>query len=439
MKKALSILLILALICVPLAACGGNTDTPAGNDPPPAGNDPAPPAGNDPPPPPPPDAETRDVTLTMWGGEEDQAMLRIIADSFIEEKLPHIASEAGINFNLTIEIGVEGEGTVGSTLLTDPQAGADVFAFPDDQMMQLYLGSVLQEVLINADQIKAANAGGAVDAASVDGTLYAYPLTADNGYFLYYDKSVLSESDVASWDAMADAANAAGMQVTFPMGIGWFNIAFFRAIGLDAWVASDGISTEANINGAGGVDVAQAMLDLAAHPGFISLGGDEATTGAHNGTIAAFVSGPWDANAASDAWGDNYAATKLPTINIAGTETQMGGVLGCKLIGVNAFSEEVGLAMHLAEWVSNYQNQMLRFEMRSQGPSNIEAAGNPAVQANIALAAMAAQAQFSKFFSPGDNYWGNADALGNILADGNPDNTPLQELLDNAVAAMTGN
>jgi len=436
MKKALSILLILALVCVPLAACGGTTAPPA-NDPPPPANDPAPPA-NDPPPPPPPGAETRDVTLTMWGGEEDQAMLRIIADSFIAEKLPQIESETGINFNLTIDIGVEGEGTVGSTLQTDPQAGADVFAFPDDQLMGLYLQSILQEVLINADEIKAANAGGAVDAASVGGVLYAYPLTADNGYFLYYDKSVLTESDVASWDSMMDAAVDAGMQVTFPMGIGWFNIAFFRAIGLDAWLDTDGVSTLSNINGAGGTDVAQAMIDIAAHPGFISLGGDEATTGAHNGTIAAFVSGPWDANAALDAWGDNFAATKLPTINVAGTQTQMGGVLGCKLIGVNAFSEEVGLAMHLAEWVSNYQNQLLRFEMRQQGPSNIQAAADPAVQANIALAAMAKQAQFSKFFSPGDNYWGNADALGNILADGNPDNTPLQELLDNAVAAMTG-
>jgi len=436
MKKALSILLILALICVPLAACGGNADTPAPTPAP--NNDPETPASNDPPPPPPPGAETRDVTLTMWGGEEDQEMLRIIADNFIAEKLPQIEADAGMHFNLTIEIGVEGEGTLSSTLLTDPQAGADVFAFPDDQLMQLYLGSALQEVLINADAIKSANVQGAVDAASVDGTLYAYPLTADNGYFLYYDSSALTESDVASWDSMMDAAHAAGKQVSFPMGIGWFNIAFFRAAGLDAWLEADGLTTATNINGSGGTDVAQAMLDIAAHPGFISLGGDEAVTGAHDGSIVAFVSGPWDANAAADAWGDNYAATKLPTIDLAGTQTQMGGVLGCKLIGVNAFSEEVGLAMHLAEWVSNFDNQMLRFEMRSQGPSNIQAAGNPAVQANIALAAMAKQAQFSKFFSPGDNFWGNADALGNILADGNPDNTPLQELLDNAAAAMTG-
>ena len=31
---------------------------------------------------------------------------------------------------------------------------------------------------------------GAIDAATIDGSLYAFPRAADNGYFLYYDSSV---------------------------------------------------------------------------------------------------------------------------------------------------------------------------------------------------------------------------------------------------------
>ena len=41
----------------------------------------------------------------------------------------------------------------------------------------------------NADEIAAASDEGAVEAATIDGNLYAYPMTADNGYFLYYNKN----------------------------------------------------------------------------------------------------------------------------------------------------------------------------------------------------------------------------------------------------------
>ena len=426
MKKALSILLILALICVPLAACGGG-ETPA-SDPKPA--DPVSPADPQPADPPPAVDGLDNVALRVWGGEEDQAMLRIIADAFIAAN----ADKA----NITIDIGVESEGTAKDTILTDPLAAADVFAFADDQIMELYNAGALQEVLLNPGDIKAANVPGSVDAATVDGKLMAYPLTADNGYFLFYDSSQLSPADVGSWDSMMDTAAANGKQVAMNIANGWFYISFFRSAGLDAWIGADGSSTETNMNGSGGTDVVQGMLDIVAHPGFIALDGEQAMTGAINGEIVAFVSGPWDANGAADAWGDNYAATKLPTFNLAGSQVQMGGVLGCKLIGVNAFSEWAGWAMMLAEFISNYENQLLRFEMRSQGPSNIQAASSSEVQSNIALAAMAAQAEFSKFFAPGGSYWGPAEALGNIIADGNPDGTDLQELLDNAVAGMAG-
>jgi len=94
--------------------------------------------------------------------------------------------------------------------------------------------------------------------------------------------------------------------------------------------------------------------------------------------------------------------------------------------------------MKLAEWITNEQNQIIRFEKRDQGPSNIRAAGSAEVQANIALAAIAAQAQYSGFFNPGGSYWEPADTLMRIIADGNQDGTPLQTLLDNAVAAIQG-
>jgi arabinogalactan oligomer/maltooligosaccharide transport system substrate-binding protein len=179
------------------------------------------------------------------------------------------------------------------------------------------------------------------------------------------------------------------------------------------------------------------MLDITANPGFVSLGNDEFVTGINDGSIIAGVNGPWNSDNARSAWGDNYAAAKLPTFTLAGRQVQMGGVVGHKLMGVNAFSEYVGWAMLLAEFLTNYDNQVTRFEVRGQGPSNIQAAASPAVQAEPALAALAAQAQFSAFFAPGGDYWGPMSTLGEIIVQGNPDGVALQTLLDNTVAGIT--
>ena len=436
MKKALSILLVLTLICVPLAACGGTpAATPPAATPAPA-PDPAPAPAPDPAPPP-PGNDLENVTLTMWGGEYDQTMLRNMADQFIENN----ADLA----NITINIGVESESTAKDTILTDVQAAADVFAIPDDALMELYLAGVLQEVLINTDEIIANNAAGSVAAAMVDGKLYAYPMTADNGYFMFYDASYFTAADVMSFDRMMEVAAENGKQITMDFGSGWYTIAFFRAIGLDAWLAPDGVTTLTNLNEEGtissvrasGADVVEAMIDIAKNPGFIALGGDEFITGINDGSIIAGVGGPWWSDDAAGAWGANYAATKLPSYTVAGSEVQMGGVLGSKLVGVNAFSENVGLAMMLAEWITNYYNQVLRFEMVGQGPSNILAAGSDAVQADVALAAMAAQANYSGYFNPGGSYWDPMGTLGTIIAQGNPDGTDPQVLIDNAVAGMS--
>ena len=40
-----------------------------------------------------------------------------------------------------------------------------------------------------------ANAGSVL-AATIDGKLYAYPATADNGYFMFYNKEYFTEDDV---------------------------------------------------------------------------------------------------------------------------------------------------------------------------------------------------------------------------------------------------
>jgi arabinogalactan oligomer/maltooligosaccharide transport system substrate-binding protein len=115
----------------------------------------------------------------------------------------------------------------------------------------------------------------------------------------------------------------------------------------------------------------------------------------------------------------------------------MSSFSGYKLIGVNPHSEFVGWSMLLAEFLTNEENQVARFEARGLGPANINAASSEAVQSSPAIAALAAQAEFAVPQRVGGKYWDPANTLGQTLISGNPSGTDLQELLDNAVAGIT--
>ena len=123
-------------------------------------------------------AET--VALKVWGSQEDQELLAELCEAFAAEH-PETTYE--------FTYGVVGEADAKARYLEDPAAAADVFSYPDDQIIDLVNADALYEVTRNHDAIVAANSVGSVNAASVGGVLYGYPMTADNGYFLYYDRS----------------------------------------------------------------------------------------------------------------------------------------------------------------------------------------------------------------------------------------------------------
>ena len=87
-------------------------------------------------------AFAQDVTLTMWGAEEDQDLLREISDKFIEKY-------GNYGGKITINLGAQSEKEAKDTVLTDPTAAADVFAFADDQLNELVQAGALQEVQLN--------------------------------------------------------------------------------------------------------------------------------------------------------------------------------------------------------------------------------------------------------------------------------------------------
>ena len=378
------------------------------------------------------ESQQETISLTVWGAAEDEALLAEIISGFES----HYAGEA--DFQITYA--PQSESQCKDVLLGDLENGADVFAFADDQVAALAAAGALDPIE-NADEIRSANLPAAVEAASVNGTLYAYPLTADNGYFLYYNKAYFTEEDIKSLNRMVEVAAQAGREVTMDWSSAWYVYAFFGNTGMEVGLNEDGITNYCTWNNAEGpirgVDVAQGMLDISASPGFSSRTDEEFLAGVKDGSVIAGVSGSWNALAIEEAWGANTGAARLPSYTCRGQELQMASFSGCKLIGVNAYSEHPEWAARLARWISSEENQTLRFTMRGQGPANIQAANSPEVQASPAIAALLAQSEFSQLQRVGGKFWDPVTEFAGNLAQGNPSGASLQAQLDQLVEGVT--
>ncbi len=376
--------------------------------------------------------EPQRVELIVWGAEEDTELMNQIIQSF------QANYQGQADFEIIFE--VQGESQCKDALIGGLEEGADVFTFADDQLNALAAAGALDPIG-NADGIRSRNLSSTTEAATVNNQLYAYPLTADNGYFLYYNKRYITDEQAETLDGILEAAAAKGKFFTMDWSSAWYVYSFFGNTGLEVGLNDDGITnyctwnqTEGDIRG---TDVARAMLQIAGSPGFASRTDEEFLEGVKDGSVIAGVSGVWNSVAVQEAWGEYAGAAKLPTYTCNGSQVQMASFSGCKLVGVNAYSEHPEWAARLAEWITNEENQRLRFEMRGQGPSNIAVADSAEIRQSPAIAALLEQSAFSQLQRIGGKFWDPVTKFAENMAAGNPSGQNLQEQLDEMAQAVS--
>lgn len=359
-------------------------------------------------------AGSEKVSLTVWGPQEDQELIKKMCDEF---------AAANPEKTYTFTYGVVSEADAQKEVNKDISAAADVFAFASDQTAILVNAGALYRVTKNKDQIVAENSEASISAASINGELYGYPYVSDT-YFMYYDKSKLTEDDVKSIEGIM-SKNIDGVTTNF---------AFNTDDGTDP--------TKCDFNNERGYMVGEYLIDLVANPKFGSNFDDSLVkAGFAEGTLAAAVSGVWNAGEIQKSLGDNYAATKLPEFKLSNGETvQMGSMANFKIMGVNAETKNPLDAMALAEWLTNKDNQKTRFEVRSYAPTNVELASDSAtMNSNIAVGALAQQAKYSTVqtsIGQVQNYWTPAEAFGQEIIAGTCTKSNLQDKLNAYVEAV---
>lgn len=376
------------------------------------------------------------ISLSIWTSAEEQEIMKEMIETFKEKHKQEAQFE--------ITISEEDEKTCRDTVLSDPSGAADIYTFASDQFDDLIRENALLPITDNAEQIIAENGGSnsaAVESSSKEGTLYAYPMVASNGYFMYYNSAYFTEKDVTSFDNILNIAAKNGKKVAMDFTSGWYIYSFFKGAGLDVDMNEDGITNSCNWNDKTstytGADVANAMLAIAKHPGFINCTDEDFLKGVKDGTIIAGINGAWNSSAIEKSYKEHYNAAKLPTYTLAGKQVQMHSFAGYKLMGINASAKHPEWAMRLATWLTNEENQTTRFRKRGEGPSNIKAAASKEVQAAPAIKALGEQSKYSHLQHVAETFWTPTFKFGTIIAGGNRDKIDLQKLLDTMTQDIT--
>ena len=360
------------------------------------------------------------IKLTVWVSEADRSFALQVVNDFK-------AKNPDKNYKITVDI--QGENDVATRVLNDVENAADVYSYVNDQISKLINGDALARIAgERLERIREANSADSMYSATikVDGEegVYGMPYT-DNTFFLYYNKAVLSETDVQSIDGILSKC-VDGKQFAYPMTDGWYTSAFYFGKGLGYQVEYDDDMEEERItcdfDNATGQQVTEAMWNLVQDARVKADANDsKIVAGFNDGSIIAAVSGIWNRNTIEGYLGENFAATKLPTytLNKGGADeeqVQLVSFAGYKLMGVNNYSKNKTDAMDFAEFYTNRENQVKHFEARGFVPTDETARQNEKVQADVCAKAITLQLGYSKTQKEvPSTLWVPMEGLGNAM------------------------
>lgn len=412
MKKVLSLVLAVLMLACCFTACGKPADD-KNND------------TNQ--------VDTADLAgtydITMWVSEKEG-----VADQFKTQIAAFMEANPGIVINAAIE-GVT-EADAGSKVVADVATAPDIYCFAQDQLARLVQAAALAAPGKAAQEtIKTNNDAGSVAAASVAGTLYAYPMTNDNGYYMYYDTSIISEEDAEDLAKIIAACEANNVKFRYALENAWYTASFFFATGC---VSNWTMDAEGNFNAV--EDTFNSDKGLAAMKGMQML----AKSPAYDSNADIFtdagvvITGIWNAEAAEEHFGANFGATDLPSFTVDGETYHLGSYTGNKLLGVKPQTDaKRGAVLSLlAQYLTGEECQNQRYESFQWGPSNLNAQASEAVQANPSLAALAKQNNYGQPQGQIHGaWWDIAKVLGADAKAANSD-ADLQAALDSYKAAI---
>ncbi|MBR4928867.1 MAG: extracellular solute-binding protein [Oscillospiraceae bacterium] len=384
MKKFFSMLLAVLMVMTMFTACGKKEPEPQ--------------------PEPDPEPEKVAVTVTVWGPQEDQSSEK---GNWLQTSCEAFA-KLHPEWEITFKYGVCSEGDAKTNVATDPSAAADVYLFANDQIPDLVKAGALAELGGSVVETAKKNQGEtAVNTVTYNGSVYGIPFTG-NTWFMYYDKSVFSDEDIKSLDAMLEKG-----KVAFPLTNSWYFASFYVANGCTLFGPTQTEESKGiDFSGDKAVAVTDYLVDLVANKNF-----GDGDVGSVEGANA-FFSGTWDASKAQDAYGDNLGAACLPSITINGELKQLKSFAGTKAVGVNPstalYKEHPEIAVALAAYLGGTEAQTLHYQLRGDEviPTDTNVSTGTNVVAKAQVDTIAKTSIVQPVLGKMGNYWGPAGSMG---------------------------
>lgn len=370
--------------------------------------------------------------INVWAPAEEKPVIEAIVKDYNEKQ-----QEEANKFNVKITAVSEADG--GATLTKDPQVKdyPSLIACADDHINNLVTKNIALELKGEyLNDVKEYNLEAAVTGATNGEGVYGFPITADNGYFLWYDNSALEAKDVASLEGLLEKAHTLNKKVLMDVPNGWYANSFImspQACGTQSlkWVKGEkGVSYETNWDNEVGVKVSKYIATLLTEytqNGTLVKGGNpEIAGGFEDGSMIAAVSGTWMEAELSESIGEHLAASKLPEYHIEDKAYQMTSFLGSKLYVINKTAKvaEQKTAAALASLLTNKDSQLKRFEVRKSIPSNKEALKAEEYINNVSIGGKALNEQHAiascvQSQTAEDRYWDIGKAIGQAYIDSN--------------------
>lgn len=372
--------------------------------------------------------ETKDVSLLVWGPQEDQAPVEGYDDGILKTMCDKF-NEEHPEWNITFEYGVCSEGDAKDVVTKDVASAADVYMFANDQIPILVdAGALAQLGGTTVEDLKSSQAESMVGSVTYKDGIYGVPFTS-NTWFMYYDKSKYSKDEVKSLDTMMGKDLGSGMtNFAFPLDNSWYIASFYYAAGGQLYGDGTDASAGCNFDSEDGIAVTKYLADLAGKNTFSCEKEGSSIAKFQEGKLGAYCSGSWDAEAIKEALGENFGVTKIPTININGKDCQMKSFAGSKAIGVNPQCKDPEVAVALAAYLAGEECQQIRFETRGIVPTNTKVISTDAVQADEVAGAQGLEINDAAIVQPMlsemGTYWTPAETMGKEIVQGdvNADN-----------------